>query len=385
MLDENLFVLAILAVNIAVCEWLVAKTVLSHIGTALLVIVLTAIEANLGLIPSSTNAPILYDQIFLYVAPLAIFFLLLECNFEAIRHAGIPLLTLFLIGSMGTVVGAIVGGFLVNGPENLGTFYPQIAGMFTGTYTGGSINFNAVALEYEVNKEGNLYAGAVAIDNIWTALWMIVTIGLPKVLNNRFKRVKKSTIKNNTPVSELEHPDSETVNPFGLSILVALGIFAIFISDQLESSAKLASITIPSILILTTISLVLAQFRQIQRIRGSRILGIIGIYLFLAVIGAYCDFSTLPNLGDMAYHLLFYVGLIVVIHGLITFGLGAIFKQDWDLIALASQANVGGSGSALALARSLNREDLLLPAILIGTLGNALGTYLGFLVVSLYL
>ena len=33
--------------------------------------------------------------------------------------------------------------------------------------------------------------------------------------------------------------------------------------------------------------------------------------------------------------------------------------------------------------RPLNRKELVLPAILVGTLGNALGTYLGFLVVGI--
>jgi hypothetical protein len=34
-------------------------------------------------------------------------------------------------------------------------------------------------------------------------------------------------------------------------------------------------------------------------------------------------------------------------------------------------------------ARSLNRMDLLLPGILVGSLGNAIGTYAGFLAVWL--
>ena len=44
---------------------------------------------------------------------------------------------------------------------------------------------------------------------------------------------------------------------------------------------------------------------------------------------------------------------------------------------------IGGSTSALALARSLGRGDLALPGILVGALGNALGTYLGFLTAAL--
>ena len=73
----------------------------------------------------------------------------------------------------------------------------------------------------------------------------------------------------------------------------------------------------------------------------------------------------------------------VLVHGAVVFGGALLFKQDPVLAAVASQANVGGGTSALALARSLGRADLVLPAILIGALGNALGTYLGFGVAEL--
>jgi uncharacterized membrane protein len=51
------------------------------------------------------------------------------------------------------------------------------------------------------------------------------------------------------------------------------------------------------------------------------------------------------------------------------------------MIAIVSQANVGGGASAIALAETFERKELILPAILVGTLGNALGTYLGFFVI----
>ena len=53
------------------------------------------------------------------------------------------------------------------------------------------------------------------------------------------------------------------------------------------------------------------------------------------------------------------------------------------MLAIASQANVGGGPTALALAETFGRKELMLPAILVGTLGNALGTYLGFLVIQI--
>ena len=71
---------------------------------------------------------------------------------------------------------------------------------------------------------------------------------------------------------------------------------------------------------------------------------------------------------------------MILFHTITLFGIGALFKVDWDVLDIASQANIGGATSALALARSLSRPDLQLPAVLVGSLGNALGTYLGILV-----
>ena len=49
-------------------------------GPALLVIIFTAIIANFKLIPSASNSIDLYDVIFKYVAPISIFYLLLNIN-----------------------------------------------------------------------------------------------------------------------------------------------------------------------------------------------------------------------------------------------------------------------------------------------------------------
>jgi uncharacterized membrane protein len=67
------------------------------------------------------------------------------------------------------------------------------------------------------------------------------------------------------------------------------------------------------------------------------------------------------------------------------YGLAWIFRVNPVIASIASQANVGGGTSALALARSLGREDLVLPSILIGSLGYAVGTFLGFWVAEQWL
>ena len=103
------------------------------------------------------------------------------------------------------------------------------------------------------------------------------------------------------------------------------------------------------------------------------------VLLFLAVVGAYCDIGALIQNKETALLLLQWVTLIVFIHGIIIFTVGGLLKQDWSIVSIASNANIGGATSAAVLATSINRKDLRLAGILVGSLGNAIGTYLGIL------
>jgi uncharacterized membrane protein len=287
---------------------------------------------------------------------------------------------MYLIGSVGTVIGVLTSVWLFSAPNTIGNLYYALAGMFTGTYIGGSINFHAVALHYSVSKAGNLFIAATAADNIMTTLWMVATLSLPRFLQQRFPRqlTTAHALSDADPAAS-PYSDAETINPYDLALLLALAFGAIFASKQLSALVP----AIPFVLVLTTLALILAQFRVVNNLRGSRLLGLFGIYIFLAVIGAYCDVAALLRDGQLALILFGMILLLVLIHALILFGIGAIFKQDWDVLGIASQANIGGATSALALAKSLNRPDLQLPAVLVGTLGNALGTYLGILVAEM--
>ena len=107
------------------------------------------------------------------------------------------------------------------------------------------------------------------------------------------------------------------------------------------------------------------------------------VLLFLAVIGAYCEIGAVEQLKEVGWTLFLFTALAVFIHGVITILIGGLVYRDWDMIAIVSQANIGGGTTAIALAETFNRKELVLPTILVGTLGNAIGSYLGFLVVYL--
>ena len=379
MLTNPLFILAVLCINVALSEWLVRRTFCRHFGTALLVIIVTAVAANVGLIPASSIPVPVYDAVFTYLAPIGVFWLLLKVNLRDILRAGLPVLVMFLIGSFGTVVGVVVGMWAVGGPESIGPSYRHVGAMFVGTYVGGSVNFNALAFHYGVAKDGAMYATSMVADNIATTVWMVATIALPRILRGVWPRRRAAVLR--APTSEVAPDaadDSETLDPLSLALMLAAGVGALLVSNLVVDSLHERGIRIPSILIITTIALILAQIPAVNRLKGARLLGMFSVYIFLAVIGSQCDLLALGRVGGLGVTMVVFVTVVVAVHGVIVFGLGAMLRADPDVVAVASQANIGGGTSALALARSLNRPDLVLPAILIGSLGLALGTYLGF-------
>ncbi len=372
LIQSPFYILTLLTACVFVSEWLLKFRFFKRFGAALIAIVLTAVVANLGLLPTTSN--VTYDAIFSYIAPAAIFLLLLDVNLGELRKVGGTMMALFLLGTLGTTAGVFVATWIIPDQPIFEGLYPALAGMLAGTFTGGSLNFNAVALEYEVMENGLVYASTIAVDNIVTTLWMFVTIAVPGLLQGT---------KHKKQIRQLEEtvkPESPTV--LQISLLIFLTIFSVWISGVLTAYFASLGVNIPMIVIVTTLALVFAQFRFVSGLPGKQVFGSWLVFLFLAVIGAFCDLSAFSKAGTLAAIILGFVLIIFAVHSLVMFLASRFLTGDWDEIAIASQANIGGSTTAMALAQNFGRPELVLPAIIIGTLGNALGTYIGFLVAA---
>ena len=97
-----------------------------------------------------------------------------------------------------------------------------------------------------------------------------------------------------------------------LASLIFLGISAFYISEILAKKFN----SIPSILILSTIGILLAQTNFISKLKGSHNLGLYLVHLFLAVIGAYCEISAVYELKEIGITLFLFTSVSVLIHGI---------------------------------------------------------------------
>ena len=117
----------------------------------MLLITAAIVLANLKIIP--TSAPT-YDVVWDYLVPIAIPLLLFQADLKRIVQESGPTLLAFVIGGAAVVAGTLIGVSLLD----LGPDEAELAGIFTGTYIGGSLNFAAVA-QASGMQDGSMNSG----------------------------------------------------------------------------------------------------------------------------------------------------------------------------------------------------------------------------------
>jgi uncharacterized membrane protein len=104
--------------------------------------------------------------------------------------------------------------------------------------------------------------------------------------------------------------------------------------------------------------------------------------LFFAAIGAGASLTHLVQSGPVIVALMslsLFIHLITTLGGLRVYNscVSPLARVSVDEAVIGSNANVGGPATAAAMAGSIERPDLVLPAAATGTGGYALATFLG--------
>lgn len=380
---SQLEILAILLATVAAAHFLGQRPGGRVGGGALLVIIIAATLANLGVIPLASESVPIYGQLLGTVAPISIFLLLLNARLTSLKRAGGPMLAMFALAATGTLVGVLAAGWLLDARAWMGQWFGPLSGMFAATYIGGGANFNALALHYEFMQSGNLYAAAAVADHVLTVVWIAVLLIFPRLLRGILPLsgpVDAQPDEESSAATEVDSPGKPGLSD--LVVLTALGVGAFVFSEHLTAWLSAATgANVPSILALTTLALVLAQFERIARLRGTQVLGMFGAYLFLAALAAYCEVAALGETGSLGLKLMAFVTVLIAVHGAFVIVAGRLMGHSAEVTAVVSATTVGGSTVVLPLVERFGRADLLLPGIVLGTLGNLLGTYIGFLLV----
>jgi len=341
----------------------------------MLLISAAIVLANLRIIPTSAPA---YDAVWNYLVPIAIPLLLFEADLKRVVRESGPTLIAFLIGSAAVVAGVIVGVALLD----LGAKEAEFAGIFTGTYIGGGLNFAAVADATGMQKSGSMLSAALAADNVLTNVHFLAIIFLPGMA--WFARMYRSQhIDNATTFSDDAEDAPHQVSQLDVAGLLFSLALAFAIAAAGNALASYFDVSQFSILVTTAITLLIATFLPgvIERLSGHGEAGNVMMFIFLASVGATADIWELIAVGPVLF---VFAAIIITVHMLILFTVGKFLKMDLAELAVASAVCIGGPSSAAALASAKGWKDLLIPGVLAGSFGYAIGSFIGVAVTEWY-
>jgi len=338
----------------------------STLSAAIVTILATFLLSNLSIIP--TDAPS-YDVVWTYLVPIAIPLLLFKANLRRIIKEAGPTLIAFAFGAVGTVLGTILAFYIVP----LGDEGWKLAGIFCSTYIGGSMNYVASAEALQMNS-ANLLTAGVAADNLMMTIYFIILFALPSVkyLVKIFPTHHEDTKDDvSLEVKELKENNKIEIIDMAKALAISLSICAVGFGV-----ADVISIKGTGILIITALILIVATFfpKQISAINGADIIGILLMQVFFAAIGASANIVVVLKFGPILF---VFAALILFIHLTFLLAAGKLFKLDLAEIVIASNANMGGPTTAAAMAVARKWRALVIPAILCGTLGYAVATFIG--------
>jgi uncharacterized membrane protein len=324
--------------------------------------------SNLRVIP--IDAPV-YDVVWDYFVPLAIPLLLFKADLRRVIRESGPTLLAFTVGAVGTVLGTILAFFTVAlGPDGW-----KMAASFCATYIGGSMNYVATAKVTGLDSSDLLTAG-VAADNLLTTGFLLLLFALPGIgwLRRRYAdRPSVETGAADGAVTAGEQRAGVVDLTIGLALSAVICAVGFGAASWLESNHGIKGV---GILVITALVVAAATIfpKRLGNLAGADGLGTALMYVFFVALGASASIERVLGEG---LRLFAFAGIVLTVHLTLLLIAGKLLRLDLREIVIASNANVGGPATAVALAVARRWNGLIVPSILTGTLGYAVATFIG--------
>lgn len=363
-----------------------------------------------------------------YLLPATLVLLTLNIDLKAIIGLGPKALIMFLVGTVGVVIGGPIAVFIVAfiDPDIIGVDGPLAVwrGFSTvaGSWIGGGANQAAMEVVFMSPEPGatremkdglaDMYSAMVAVDIFVAEVWMfflLLGVGKADAIDRLFKADSSSieTLKQKMEKFSAKIARIPTATDFMVIAAIAFGATAVahygggeissYVSSVVKSTTTISEVTNEAgktvevkdgpyqflkdiglgssffwlIVISTTIGIILS-FTPLRSYEGAGAskLGTVFIFMLVAVIGMKMNIRAVVE-----YPGYFLVGGIwMSIHVGLLLLVGRLIRAPYFFLAVGSKANIGGAASAPVVAAAFH-PSLAPVGVLLAVLGYALGTY----------
>lgn len=258
--------LAVILCLIALAFWVQKFKVFKLIGPALFIIISGILLVNFKIVTGSCD---LYGVIQTYCIPISVSLYLLNVDLKKIiKMSQQPLMSIasavFCVSLVTMVFGSIFGGKIEEGWK--------VAGMFVGTYTGGSGNLTAIATG--LNASASTIAAANAADYVVGMPTLVLMFAAPALMKSSKKFQKlwpysftQEELEGDGSHQELMGTDTWSIK--NIAILLAISTSIVAISTKVSAILGPEFSSAGRILLISTFSILVAQIPAVRELKGA--------------------------------------------------------------------------------------------------------------------
>ena len=363
-------ILAVMTSMIALGFYLQRYKAIKSLGPALTIIIMGIILSNLKVVPVSTE---LYGTISTYAIPVSMTIMLMSVDLkEMTKLSREPLIAIFVAVLTVSIMAFLFGLVFA---EKISEGW-KVAGMFVGTYTGGSANLTAIGTGLNVSRQ--TLAAANAADYVIGVPTLIFMFALPAILKNskKFKKLWSYHVEE----SELEDCQNEEFmeskewSNKDIAWMLAIGFVVTEVSTILAGYFNSSFSSAARILLVTTISIIIAQLKPVKKLKGNLDLGLFVALFFLCTIGFSVDIKEF--LGS-TFTITLYCFSIIFASFVFHLGITRLLKIKYQYVILSIVGAIADGPTSALVAASAKWNSLVSVAVVMGVIGGVLGNYAG--------
>ena len=359
--------------------------VFNKIGPVLTLYLLGVLVANIGIFPTESVA---HDKLMKFqnsisevLVPLALPMMLFGCNFK--RFSLGKSLGAFVLGVLSVVTFVLVGYFVFQ--NQLGEEGAIMGATLTGQYLGGAANLAAIKQMLGLSTENFVVLSTcnLIVSFFYLMFLMGGGVKLARIIvggrGNKEQNVNLEEYTEENPYRDFGKKKSLIqLGKILLASVIVMGI-SVYIGTLCAGGEGISMIAL--ILSITTLSLLLTNWKEVSSWDKSYDAGMYLIYVFCLVMATMADLSTI-NWSQSLYILIFQAVIIFGSLALIVL-LAKLFRIDADTAVITSNTLINSPICVPMIAATMKNKDVIVTGITNGLAGYAVGNYIGFLMFNL--